>query len=134
MNELQALITPAGLARLIVRSCQALSAADLALGSADGSPEVAGADGAGGAAGAGGGGGASGILSGGAEGDMTAALRKLHELGPSLAGRCVCAQLAPCVPCARFACEARTNRPDGRQNLRVIRMYEKSRVCVGVGV
>lgn len=87
----QMLVTPGGLARLIVRSCQALSSADLALSSGDASAEVGGSaavEGGGGGV-AKGGGGASGILSGGAEGDMTAALRKLHELGPSLAGRCV---------------------------------------------
>ena len=89
----QALVTPGGTARLLVRSCQALSAADLALSSLSSAADVAGgiAGGAADAAGGGNRGGAGGVafLSGGAEGGMTAALRKLHELGPSLAGRCV---------------------------------------------
>lgn len=88
---------------MLVRSCQALSAADLALSTGDKSPETGrggavidgggrtgggGGGKTGGAGGAGGAGASTGILSGGAEADMTAALRKLHELGPSLAGRC----------------------------------------------
>lgn len=83
---------------MLVRGCQALSAADLALtitDNASGRGAVARAEigGKTGQAGSGGvaGGGAGGVafLSGGAEGNITAALRKLHELGPSMAGRCV---------------------------------------------
>lgn len=77
-------MTPGGTARLLVRSCQALSAADLALSSFSSASDAAGGV-AGGATDVGG----VAFLSGGAEGDMTAALRKLHELGPSLSGRCV---------------------------------------------
>lgn len=90
-------MTPGGLARLLVRSCQALSAADLALGAAgDAARGKSNARGPGVATEASKGrsleglssvtGGAA-FLSGGAEGDMTAALRKLHELGPSPPGR-----------------------------------------------
>ncbi|CAN0141283.1 unnamed protein product, partial [Ectocarpus sp. 13 AM-2016] len=119
----QTLVTPGGLARLLVRSCQALSAADLALSTADKSPETGrggavidgggGKTGAAGSAGGGGGGGGvtgatSGIFSGGAEADMTAALRKLHELGPSLAGRSSVRE----VTC-RFALPAVLNPPPG---------------------
>lgn len=82
------LVTPGGLARLLIRSCQAVSAADLALSSGDAAAD-------GGGLGVHGEGGGSGVvagtgatfLSGGAEGDMTAAIRMLHELGPSAAGR-----------------------------------------------
>lgn len=89
---MQNMVTPGGLARLLIRSCQALSAADLALKSGDegvegGSAGIAGESG-GGSGGSGAGSGAA-FLSGGAEGDMTAAVRMLHELGPSNAGRCV---------------------------------------------
>ena len=110
-----------------MRSCQALSAVDLALTAlspAESLPEAGGGaavDGGGGitgstggATGSGGGGGASGILSGGAEGDMTAALRKLHELGPSLAGRCVCIVMCVCVcVCVcECVCVCDPSRPD----------------------
>lgn len=87
----QALVTPGGLARLLIRSCQALSAADLAL-TRDGQASEAAAGGTAVESGGGTGGGAAGssgvsFLSGGAEGEMTAAIRTLHELGPSAAGR-----------------------------------------------
>ncbi|CBN76697.1 expressed unknown protein [Ectocarpus siliculosus] len=122
----QTLVTPGGLARLLVRSCQALSAADLALSTADKSPQAgrggmvidggggtaAGGGGKTGAASSAGGGGVAGattgILSGGAEADMTAALRKLHELGPSLAGRS-----SVCEVACRFALPAVLNPPPG---------------------
>lgn len=80
---------------MLVRSCQALSAADLALALDDESPETGGlgnraaeSGGAGATAGAAAALGNVSFLSGGAEGDMTAAIRMLHELGPSAAGRC----------------------------------------------
>lgn len=78
---------------MLIRSCQALSAADLALSLDD---ETAESGGGGNRTGESGGGGVAGglassgavsFLSGGAEGDMTAAIRMLHELGPSAAGR-----------------------------------------------
>ncbi|CAN0067966.1 unnamed protein product, partial [Laminaria digitata] len=111
----ETLVTPGGTARLLVRSCQALSAADLALSScasatdAVGGP-VGGASDAGGGGGGGGSGGAGGVafLSGGAEGDMTAALRKLHELGPSLAGRS-----SACEVICRHALSAVVRPPPG---------------------
>lgn len=97
MPTAQTLVTPGGLARLLVRSCQALSAADLALGAAGGAARgKSNARGPGVATEASKGRAPEGVpsatggaafLSGGAEGDMTAALRKLHELGPSPPGR-----------------------------------------------
>ncbi|CAN0397227.1 unnamed protein product, partial [Ectocarpus fasciculatus] len=50
----------------------------------------------------------TGILSGGAEADTTAALRKLHELGPSLAGRS-----SVCEVTCRFALPALLSPPPG---------------------
>lgn len=86
-------MSPGGLARLLIRSCQALSAADLALTFSDEAAEASGVGsrtaelGGGGGSGGAAGSGAVSFLSGGAEGEMTAAIRMLHELGPSAAGR-----------------------------------------------
>ncbi|CAM9191979.1 unnamed protein product [Scytosiphon promiscuus] len=106
----ESLVTPGGLARLLIRSCQALSAADLALSAGDAAAGTGGSGTAegGGAIAGGGGKGAGGNLFGGAEGETTAALRKLHELGPSLAGRS-----SACEVICRYALPAVLNPPPG---------------------